>query len=199
MDPSTGAPVIAEKDRARLEVDDTGGFTVTEVVRIDADVRSDYQDALMLLRQERYDAGIALLEEVVARAPGVTAPRIDLGVAYGETKDYENAERSLKSALTLAPDHPVALNELGIIYRKTGRFTEARRSYEQALAVQPGFHFARRNLGVLCDVFLADLRCALEQYQAYQALVPDDQEVQMWIADIQNRVGEGPAAAGSEP
>lgn len=195
VDTGGEVPVIPEKDRARLEVDEAGGFTVTEVVRIDAEVRADYQDALLLLQQERYDAGIALLEEVVARAPGLTAPHIDLGMAYGEVKDYENAERSLKAALALAPDHPVALNELGIVYRKTGRFAEARQSYERALAVQPEFHYARRNLGVLCDVFLDDLRCALQQYRAYLEVVPDDQEVGMWVADLENRVGDNAEAA----
>ena len=88
------------------------------------------------------------------------------------------------------PEQPVAHNELGIIYRKTGRFAQARKSYEAALAVYPGFHFARRNLAILCDLYLADLECALGNYEAYMKTVPSDEEASMWIADIRYRLDQ---------
>ena len=81
-------------------------------------------------------------------------------------------------------------NELGIIYRKTGRFAESRKSYERALAVYPGYHFARRNLAVLCDLYLGDLDCALENYEAYMATVPEDPEAAIWIADLRMRMNQ---------
>ncbi|MGB5630601.1 MAG: tetratricopeptide repeat protein, partial [Woeseiaceae bacterium] len=73
--------------------------------------------------------------------------------------------------------------------RKTGRFQEARSAYEKALSIFPGYHPARRNLGVLCDLYLGDLDCALDAYNAYMATVPADPEVAMWIADTRNRLG----------
>jgi Flp pilus assembly protein TadD len=93
-------------------------------------------------------------------------------------------------ALESNPDHPIAHNELGIIFRKSGRFAEARQSYEAALAFYPGYHYARRNLAVLCDLYLADLKCALENYEAYMATVPSDDETSMWISDIRLRLGQ---------
>lgn len=172
---------------ARLKVDGKKGFTVTEVARISGEARSNYQKALAHLQRDELDAGIELLEKVTSKAPGITAPYIDLGLAYGLAGDYEKAERSLKVALKLAPAHPVVLNELGIVYRKTGRFEAARRSYEAALAVHPGFHYARRNLGVLCDLYLEDLACALQHYEMYNAIVPGDESVSMWMVDVRNR------------
>ena len=129
-----------------------------------------------------------MLERVVAEAPDVSGPRIDLGIAAHQAGELEAAEGHLLAALELNPDHPVVHNELGIIYRKTGRFAEARRSYEAALAIYPGYHHARRNLGVLCDLYLADLECALDSYQAYLQTVPEDAEASMWIADLKNRM-----------
>ena len=97
----------------------------------------------------------------------MTSAHIDLAIAYSRIDDLERAEASIKKALELNPRHPVAHNELGILYRKTGRFGEARKSYERALNFQPDFHFARRNLAILCDVYLVDLTCALENYELY--------------------------------
>jgi tetratricopeptide (TPR) repeat protein len=173
---------------ARFDVDRELGFSITENVRIGADVRADYDAALRHFEAERYGAGIALLQRVAARAPDVTATHIDLGIAYHLSGDLERAEESLKRALELSPRHPVAHNELGLVYRKTGRFTDARASYERALQVHPLFHYARRNLAILCDVYLADLACAIEHYEAYYQAVPNDEEAAMWIADLRNRV-----------
>jgi Flp pilus assembly protein TadD len=117
----------------------------------------------------------------------VTAPYIDLGIAYGRSGDLDKGIASLRTALELNPRHPVAHNELGMLYRRKGDFAAARASYEQALAVSPAFHFARLNLAILCDLYLADLACALDNYVAYQQTVPDDANAAMWIADLRAR------------
>ncbi len=173
-----------------VEIQEEVGFTITEEARIGGDVRADYETALSYLQQGRHDEGIELLEQVARAAPELSAPRIDLGIAQHRAGDLEAAEKNLQLALESNPEQPVAHNELGIIYRKTGRFNEARKSYESALAVYPGFHFARRNLAILCDLYLADLECALQNYEAYMKTVPSDEEASMWIADIRYRLDQ---------
>jgi Flp pilus assembly protein TadD len=179
----------AEKPRAKAQVavQEQVGFTITEAVSMSEIARTDYERALALLGVGNLDQGIAVLETVVASAPGVSGPQIDLGIALHQRGNLEAAEERLLQALELNPEHPVIHNELGIIYRKTGRFDAARRSYEAALATYPGYHHARRNLGVLCDLYLADPGCALESYEAYMQTVPGDEEAAMWIVDLRNR------------
>ena len=188
-----GCATMSEKGSkapaARVEVEEAVGFTITQDIRIEASLQEDYESAVSLLDRGQLVLGIELLKTVVAEAPQSSAARIDLGIAYHRTGDLEAAEEALLAGLELSANHPIAHNELGIIYRESGRFAEAKKSYEAALAVYPGFHFARRNLAVLCDIYLADLNCALENYEAYMATVPSDDEATIWIADLKQRLG----------
>ena len=146
---TTGTPTADRTPPARLDLDQSVGFTITEDARISPSTRAEYDEALAMIEQGRREQGIALLETIVEASPGLSAPRVDLGIAYHQAGDLDAAEAALLDAIELNPAHPVAHNELGIVYRKTGRFAEARASYEAALAIYSGYHFARRNLAVL--------------------------------------------------
>lgn len=167
------------------------GFTIVESAKVDGATRSDYARAAGLLAQERYAEGIALMQAVVAKQPKLTAAHVDLGIAYAKTNELDKAEASLKQALELQPQHPVAWNELGLVQRRLGKLSDARASYEKSLAAAPGFHFARLNLAVLCDLYLADASCALDNYLIYQQVVPGDKQVAGWIANARSRVDKG--------
>ena len=186
-------PAVAEEPPkgsavARLK-DGREGFVITEVPPMDEASRRDFDRAVAMLKDEGYDEAIVLLEKVIEKSPGVTAPYVDIAIAYQRTGRLEQAEENLKTALDLFPEHPVACNEYGLLYRRTGRFTEAREMYEKAIARFPDYYPARRNLGIVCDLYLNDPACALEHYEIYSEARPEDKQVKLWVADLRARLG----------
>jgi Tfp pilus assembly protein PilF len=180
--------VVTKPPVARLE-DGREGFILTEVPTMDEAARRDFDRAVTMLKNQDYGQAIDLLEKVIERSPGVTAPYIDIAIAYLRVGKPSLAEKHIKTALRLFPEHPVASNEYGLLCRKTGRFAEARAIYEKAIARFPEYYPLRKNLGILCDLYLNDPACALEHYEIYSKARPKDAQVTLWIADARARLG----------
>jgi len=173
---------------ARLE-DGRKGFIITEVPQMDETSRRDFERAVAVMKDQDYGQAVDLLEKVIEQSPNVTAPYIDIAIAYQRIGKPEQAEEHLKAALRLVPDHPVASNEYGLLCRKAGRFSDARAIYEKAIARFPDYYPVHRNLGILCDLYLNDPVCALEHYEIYSEARPEDKQVKLWISDLRDRLG----------
>lgn len=165
-----------------------GVIEISENFGVDPEIRGEFNQAVNYLNQGNYSEAIKLLRAVAGKTSKFSAPYINLGIAYAHTNELEKAEENLKKALEISENHPVANNELGLVLRKTGRYVEARNLYEALLAVHPDFLPARKNLGVLCDIYIQDLNCALEQYEEYLRGLPEDEKVKIWVADVQSRM-----------
>ena len=181
-------PVVEKKTIERL---DGGrmGFIITETADPSAAWRGDFERAAHLMQDSGDAEAIPILEEIVRQSPGVTAPYINLAMAYRHTEQFGLAEEQLQAALQLVPDHPVANNEYGLLLRQTGRFKEAREVYEATLLMFPEYLPVRLNLGILCELYLSDNACALEQYVTYSEANPDDDVVALWLAGLKLRMG----------
>jgi Tfp pilus assembly protein PilF len=182
-------PSVAEGPSVKRLEDGREGFVIMEVPHVDEAARRDFERAVAMLNDQEYGQAVDLLEEVIAQSPGVTAPYINIAIAYQHLGDLNKAEAHLKTALGLVPEHPAACNEYGLVCRKTGRFAEARAIYEKAIARFPDYYPVHRNLGILCDLYLKDSACALEHYEIYSGARPDDKRVKSWIADLRARMG----------
>jgi Tfp pilus assembly protein PilF len=187
--PADHEPSPVKQPSVSRHNDNRTGFVITEVPKLDEESRRDFDRATAMLKDQNYSQAIDLLEKVARQSPGVTAPHINLAIAYQRVGKPEQAEEHLETALKLFPGHPVACNEYGMLYRRTGRFAEARKIYEKGIAGFPDYFPLHRNLGILCDLYQADLPCALEHFEIYIGAMPEDKQVKAWIADLRGRLG----------
>lgn len=167
-------PVIGKQDKQHIDVD--------------SDVQEDFSKAIVLLQQNNNEQAAVILESVIEREKRLPAPYVNLAIAQNRLGDTKAAEQNLISALKIDITHPVANNELGLLYRKEGKFNAARTAYENAIQKHPDYLPARKNLGVLCDLYLHDFNCALEQFEGYLERQPDDKTVAIWVADVKRRL-----------
>lgn len=161
---------------------------VTNYSDIDSDVEADFEAAVGLLKAENYTQAIDILKTVIEREQRLPAPYVNIAIAYSKTGEAKVAEENLILALKLDIGHPEANNELGLLYRKAGKFNAARTAYQNAINAHADYAPARRNLGVLCDLYLHDYQCALEQFEVYLELTPGDKTASIWIADVKQRL-----------
>jgi len=162
----------------------------TSHVDVDSDVELDFKKAIALMQQEKYAQAIPVLNSIIKREQRLPAPYVNLAIAQNKLSDTKAAEENLISALKLDIGHPVANNELGLLYRKKGRFKAARTAYENALKEHPEYLPVIKNLGVLCDLYMHDFDCALQQFEDYLELRPNDKTVAIWVADVKRRLGK---------
>jgi len=187
-EPAVTEAVIEEGPSVVPPADGREGFILRETPHMEMEAVRAFEHAVDLMENKEYEEAAALLEEVIEQSPGVTAPYINLAIACCHLDKMEEAEEYLKIALELVPGHPVASNEYGLLLRKSGHFAEARKVYEESLSIFPDYQPVRKNLGILCDLYLNDPACALEQYENYSEAMPDDEQVKLWIADLQMRL-----------
>lgn len=181
--PKTGALVEQLSDGRQ-------GFVVRERTEMDAGARRDFERAVALMNEGKNEEALGLLTTVIQLWPGVTAPHINSAIAYLRTGRADLAEQHFRTALGLVPGHPAASNGYGLLLRRAGRFAEAREVYEKAAAGFPDYLPVRRNLGILCDLYLNDPECALEQFEACSEQMPGDKQVKIWVDELRLRLGK---------
>lgn len=169
--------------------DDQADYQELQIVDLDSDIEDMFDDALSYLKSKKYDEGIKILEQLIAIETRVPTPYINLAMAYEIKGDKDKAEKYLLEAVKVDLAHPVANNQLGMLYRKLGRFDDAKKAYANALTRNSDYLPVIKNLGILCELYMRDFPCALEQYEHYLELRPDDKTMKIWVSDLRRRTG----------
>ncbi|MBX9774933.1 MAG: tetratricopeptide repeat protein [Xanthobacteraceae bacterium] len=110
--------------------------------------------------------------EIIRREPKNVDALYLSGLAQCHLREFKDAVKHLRRAVSLAPEHAAAHNTLSMALRETGRIEDALASSNDAIASDQSFAEAHANRG---DI-LQDLRRPEEALAAYEralALAPD--------------------------
>ncbi|MDA0748636.1 MAG: tetratricopeptide repeat protein [bacterium] len=113
----------------------------------------------------------------------------NLGLAYAELRQYEQALDAYQKALHLKPDQPIVYYNIGQIYAAQQKRTLARKAYRNFQTHWKGdpatlqYHLGNAYKG------LGDLPAALGAYEQYRKLQPEDPLIYYYIGQIQADMG----------
>ena len=102
-----------------------------------------------LLREGDVQAADALVDAVLARAPGDADALYLRGVIANRRRDHGAAIAALRQAIAFRPDMALAWLALGNAYSRFEQFDAAAEAYRAVLAREPGWADAYFNLGLV--------------------------------------------------
>ena len=139
---------------------------IVELHRTDLEAR--YRIGVVRLQQDRAAEALAILEPLVAEAPGNADIRTQCGLARQELGQRDDALADFDQALALNPNNALTLLYRGNLLTASGLFSDALENYDRLLILAPGYDeawFRRGSTLWLMDRFdeaLASYARALE-------------------------------------
>lgn len=141
-----------------------------------------------LLDQQQYADALDAFQQVVRLMPDYKDGYVNLGITYIEWEKYAQARAPLEKALTLRPDDPRALYYLAFVERRERHSQAEVEDLEKVVARYPDCRDARRELGISLYQQHRSAE-AIRQFQALQAIDPDDVAAHYNLAILYRRMG----------
>jgi Flp pilus assembly protein TadD len=101
------------------------------------DPQPSYDQALLLIRQQQFEPGIALLRKILEQSPDHIKAHNLIGIALTTSGKIEEANLHFRKAIELNPGFYPALKNLAINEMKLNRIEDARSHFRQALQLEP--------------------------------------------------------------
>ncbi len=161
-------------------------------VKINGEIKRQYQQAAQLVKLKKYSQAIKLLEGLKAAYPQLSGPDYQLARIYYTSNNLDKALEAINKSIEKNQRNYYSINFKGVVLRALGKFEEAKQSYLQAIKIYPPYPNAHLNLGVLADIYLGELDLALLEYRTYMQLnSSQDKQVKNWIIEIERRIKSG--------
>lgn len=136
--------------------------------------------ALSAMRDEDYARAEKDLKILLTRRKNVAEPWVNYALCLYYQGKSDQLTSALRELETRFKDVPHAYNLQGLMAVKRGEFDVAESYYLKALKLDPEYANAWFNLAYLQDVYLQNIVKAVEHYDRYLKLRPDDQETKAW-------------------
>ncbi len=136
-----------------------------------------------LVRQQRYNEAVPILQRSIRLNSGDDAAHYYLAVAYAARNQLTEALAQLQSAMALNPDNAPAHFQMALIYEKQGNGAAAVEHYQQALALKPELYKARQKLADYLEE-QGDTGLALAHWKRLRSSAQPDWELTQHIAQL---------------
>ena len=154
------------------------------------DIKPDYAAAknnlgTVYLAQEDWHAAIKTFKSLEGNLLYATPhyPLSNLGLAYYNLEEYQNAERYYRKALDLEPNFPIALRGLGRTYIAMGNIPDAVSVLEKAVREAPVWPELYLDLGTAYRM-AGEYTKALLAFNKVSDLAPDSEAAEQAQAEI---------------
>jgi Flp pilus assembly protein TadD len=146
------------------------------VIALDPKMPEAYLNlGLLLLDKHEYPAAVVPLRKAVELLPAQSRPRFLLAIAQERSGDAAGAAKSFEGVLGLEPNNLDALSYLADLSLRNGKAAEAEVKFSHVLDLQPNSLDAMKGLAASLDA--QDKPAAIDAYEKYLALQPDDAAV----------------------
>ena len=103
----------------------------------------DYGGYLNDYYTQEYEKATQIFKRITNLSSNNYRAHYNLGIAYYNLGEMENAKNSFETALKIKPDYKYCFYNLGLIYEAIGNYEEALKNYEHALEIDKDFVYAR--------------------------------------------------------
>jgi Flp pilus assembly protein TadD len=136
-----------------------------------------------------YALAIDLLKRAVDADPKNNMAWNDLGLAYLDSRQDEDAIKSFQKQIEVNPYHPYAYNNLGRIYLRQRKYEEAIKWFNKQLEIDPLDKYAHANLG-LANLEQEKYMEAVPELEKAASLTPDNAEAQVRLGEAYLNAGQ---------
>jgi len=137
-------------------------------------------------RSGDYEGEIQLSKSILEKDPNNLQALINLGNAYFDADRYQEAINAYTKALVIDPKNPDVRTDMGIMYRKLAQFNQAIEAFRQAAYDDPKHLNSRFNLGIVLKHDKNDFRGAIQAWEEFLKLNPDNDRATMVQQEIQS-------------
>jgi Flp pilus assembly protein TadD len=141
------------------------------------------------LDQLQYADAMAAFDHVVKLRPDYADGHINVGLTYIEWEKYSEARASLEEALMLSPSNARALYYLALVERRSAHPDAEIADLQKVVEQYPQSRDARRELGI-SYYQQHQYDEAIQEFQALQAIDPDDLAAHYNLSILYRRTGQ---------
>ena len=189
-------PGCSQKAVGKQELEPTkpeGSITAIDEPKEDRLIDAhEYQAGIDALNIKDYSAAKDLFSRFATKNPGLSGAYLNLAIIAYRQQAYDEADRLIVHVLEINPRHPRAYHLRALLHQHDGEIRLAEKAYRKAIALNPRYTIAHYNLALLYDIFLQELKPAIEHYSIYLELLDmEDKNTQDWINHLKSSLANG--------